>query len=431
MIGSYLDLVRILLESIGLLIILLLIFRRHILSVFDPLFIYLVTQAFSIELAFLQIGNVQHVINFLCCQVAFSAGFILCAGRSLQSGQSGKTLLLEANPKLISQIKLFAIISCIVVVLCNMYLIKTTGFAILAEDPSAAKTETFIESGGLGIIRRINWGMLYVTALILLYLYFYKKQITYLLLAALLLLVLVVSGSKGALLYFIALIPLLQQFRDIKSKPQFRVLNRSKYILFGGGFVLALFIVFVGLQGTLDDAIFGLGSRFLFFGDAMLYYYDKFSVAHFSTNNFRTFLYDELNGPLGFLRLVPYEKPLGFKMVDYQLMFEGSTVFGPNVPYYVKGHIYFGPAGAIIYAFCIGALVGLARKTFYTLLHQPSNILSALFIIHLNVVIYNLPQDSQLFIGVLFDTILLSLPIYLFAIIYLYGNPKILQPVNT
>lgn len=424
MIESYLDLGRIVLQGLGILLLLLLIYRSHILSVFDPLTIFLVTQAFSIELAFLLLDEVDYLINFLSCQFAFTFGFLLFAGSPVKRTSFNETKLLKPNLHALSLIKLFAVLSFIIIIACNIYLIRATGVGLLADDPSAAKAEVFLDSGGLGIIRRVNWGMLYLCALFCIYLYLFKRSFLYLAFSIVLLLLLLLSGSKGVLLYFIALIPLLYQFKDVRARSEFQFLNGSKYVMLVGGFALAIYIIFSGMKGSLQEAFFGLGSRFLFFGDAMLYYYDKFSVKHFSVYNMGTFLFDEFNGPLGFLRIFPYEKPLGFKMVDYQLMFEGDTIFGPNVPYYVKGHIYFGSVGAVLYSFVVGGIVGMVRNWFYKLLERPVSILKALLIVHLNITIFSFPQDSQLFIGVLFDTLVLSLPIWLFWSVMLFDRKK-------
>jgi len=105
---------------------------------------------------------------------------------------------------------------------------------------------------------------------------------------------------------------------------------------------------------------------------------------------------------------------LGFELVDYRSVTTSfQSTFGPNVPYYVKGYIYFGAIGAVVYSFIIGAVIGLVRKQLYLLQIYKSSLTKKLLVIHLNIIIYGLAQDSQFFISVIFDTF------FLFALIYI------------
>jgi hypothetical protein len=426
MITDYFGLLRIGLQGILILLLLLLLYKNHVISVFDPLFVFLVTQAFSIELAFIQLP-VSALINFLFCQLFFVIGFLLFAGRSIKKRQITNHTFLQPDPLTLSSIKIFAVIICIIIILANIFLISQRGVALFADDPSAAKGENF-QGGGFGFIRRINWGILYLCSLFLIYLILYKRTITYLLLSFFLIFILILSGSKGVLLYFISLIPLLSKFSEVKRLPTFRWMNLSKYILLGGGVVMSLVIIAAGSRGTIEEAVFGLGTRFLFFGDAILYYYDKFSVKHFSVYSFKDYIPYELNPILGFFRLVEYQRPLGFDLVEYQSGSYEDTVFGPNVPYFVKGHIFFGPVGAVVYSFVIGGTVGWVRSLFYKVLENPKGILYTLIIIHLNLSIFGLPQDSQLFLNIMFDTFFQAIPVYLLIHLLLKKGPLQKQP---
>jgi hypothetical protein len=149
-------------------------------------------------------------------------------------------------------------------------------------------------------------------------------------------------------------------------------------------------------------------------------------VKHFSNLNFFDLVKEDFNSVAGLLRLVPYKRPIGFDMVEYQVGISLDTVFGPNVPYYVKGHIFFGALGAIVYSCFVGAVVGYVRRLYYNLLNTQHSILHMLLVIHLNLIIVSYPQDSNYFITVVFDTIILSAPFYLIG--YLILKSSTLQP---
>jgi hypothetical protein len=119
------------------------------------------------------------------------------------------------------------------------------------------------------------------------------------------------------------------------------------------------------------------------------------------------------------MRIVPYSKPLGFRLID-AFMGGNSDTFGPNVPFYVKGNIYFGYYGAFVYSFFLGGTIGFTRNLFYRMIRKStSSILMILLILHLNLIIFGIAQDSQLFISKLFDTVMLSLPIII-VVLYLH-----------
>ncbi len=410
-IESYQELWQICLQAVFILLILVAIYWRHIISFFDPLFFYLVTQAFSIELGFLVIPQ-EYLIHFLFCQLFFTIGFFVFAGKPISKRKIVYASFLKPDPLTLSTIKVFAVVVCFIIVLANLFLISQKGVALLADDPSAAKGENF-QGGGFGFIRRINWGILYLCALFLIYMILYKRSIWYLLLSFLLIFILMLSGSKGVLIFFMSLVPMIAKFKDVKSLKTFKWMVISQYILFGAGFILAISIISATVKGSSEEAMFSLGKRFLFFGDAMLYYYNPFAIKHFAVYNYKDFIPYELNPILGFFRLVTYTQPLGFELVEFTTSIYEDTVFGPNVPYYVKGYIFFGKYGAFVYAFVIGGIFGWVRSLYYDLLEKPKSVLVALLVIFLNLSIPGLPQDSQLYINIMFDTFFQAVPIYL------------------
>jgi hypothetical protein len=192
-------------------------------------------------------------------------------------------------------------------------------------------------------------------------------------------------------------------------------LYKLQYILVTSVLLLSSYIVATVIGQDYTAIIESLGTRMLLFGDSVLYYYTSDSIAYFSYIKSISYLGDELNPILGFFRLVEYNRPLGFLLVDYNtnFAFEAST-FGPNVPYYTKGYIYFGPFGAIAYSFFIGGVVGFVRQLIYT--NAIRSQIGSVLVIHLNLIIFSIAQDSQLFISILFDTLIISLPFVLLTI---------------
>lgn len=423
MIQSFTELFKVLAGTALIFGVLFFIFRKHILHIFDPLLYYIIAQSFSIELGFLTIHDTVYLINFLVCELFFLIGFFSFVGKALKKQELANSVFFRKTyTQQLSVIKWYSIFGVIIIVIANLILIKINGIALFSDDPSAAKVDNFTEGGGLGIIRRMNWGMLYLIGFALLVLFMIRKSNQYILLFMLLLLVPALSGSKGALLYFIFAVTLLSCYRDIKSSTSFSKLRIGSYALLLFAVFLSGIIVSGSNDEGINDKLFKLATRFLYFGDAILYYYNDDSIHHFAKYNALSFFKDELNPVLGFFRLVPYEQPMGFRLINYYFNINSET-FGPNTPYYVKGNIYFGYFGAFGYSFVIGSVIGFVRSRFYKMIRKGSSLLYAIAILHLNIVIYTLAQDSQLFTSVFFDTLIISLPLFIVSL-YLHFSKK-------
>jgi len=210
------------------------------------------------------------------------------------------------------------------------------------------------------------------------------------------------SGSKGALFSFLQIIGYVVYRRDLISN---RVNQRLKLI----SIVLAVAAVFLGvavLYAVTRDwslAAGGLLRRVLLQGDVIIYYYDPGVLPHFASLGPLDYIYMILNPLLGGLRLVPYEFPLGFQMVTYYLgnPYVSEFAFGPNTPFFVAGHAYFGSYFGVIYCGVVGYVVARLRSLF--LKAQNVSPLRLMWLLALAVLVYNLPVEVNLFTSPLMD----------------------------
>ena len=422
MLESLNDLWRILAETSAIFLILFLIYRKHIFHLFDPLLFYLVAQSFTIELAFIVIDNIQYLINFLGCELCFIIGFLFAAGKPLQKNNFKASALFKTPDVFeISVLKWYAIFGFIILLIANIIFIKVNGLIILADNPSAAKVESYTSGNGLGIVRRMNFGLLYFVGISIAAMFLIKNRFKYIILLVILVLIIATSGSKGALFYFIILIAFLSSFTDIRKSLSFKKLKvASSLILILAIFLIAILISSGSTDDTFQDKLFKLVTRFLFFGDSIIYYYHNSTITYFSHYNIKDFFIDEFNSILGLFRLTTYSQPLGFRLMNFYYNINQDT-FGPNIPYYIKGNIYFGYYGAFIYSFIVGCVVGFIRRLFYSLVRNGSpSLIYALFIIHININVTTFAQDSQLYINQLSDTLFLSMPILFVSLLLHY-----------
>lgn len=418
MIENFDELFLILFQTLIIFGVLFAIYKKQIFSFFDPLLFYIITQSFSIELGILQISNWGYLISFLLCQLFFAFGFNYVAKTITKNNIINDTdLLFEKN-----EYKFwvyFTIIGFIIVVLANIYLISIQGVILFSDDPTTSKVSAFEGGGGIGAVRRINWGLLNLVNLSTLFIFLKTKKKFFLIMLIVLMLIAVSGGAKSSLLVYVVLLAFLGQFKSIYQTDVFKVIDKVKVPLIISGVLLSLFIIGSNVVG-LSDSVLGLGIRFLYFGDIIFYYYNTDAVTHFQQLGFLDFIYYELNPFLGILRITPYLSPLSFEMVKYSFSHNEvlEVVTGPNLPYYVKGHIFFGKFGALIYSFLIGALIAYFRNLMFKKHYSYSKYLLLIFI---NLSVFSFAQDSALTLSVLFDTFIFSLiPIFI-SLIFIYS----------
>ena len=409
MIENFNDLFKVIWQAALIFLVLYFLYKKQITSVFDPLFFFLITQAFSTTLALIQIKDFGYLINYLTCQVFFAMGFNLVTTKikNITIDDTGVNWK-KGEYKVLAYFTFFGFL---LVVLANIYLISLQGIILFQDDPTSGKVATFESGGGIGAVRRINWGLINLISILTIYLYVKTKKKNYILMCLVLMLIAISGGSKSSLLIYVSIIAIFGLYKSFKFSKTFQIIDRFKAPILFSGLILAVFIV-IG-NGDLNDALLGLGIRFLYFGDVILYYYEPNPVSHFQKLNFFDFFKYEFNSLLGMMQLVPYLNPIGNDMVIYSFSHGESLdiTTGPNLPFYVKGHIFFGALGAIIYSFIVGVIVGKMRTLLFT--NKTSNT-KIIIVVFLNVIIFSYPQDSGLTLSNLIDTIIFSIiPLFL------------------
>lgn len=421
MIENFDDLFLILFQTILIFGVLFSIYKKQIFSFFDPLLFYILTQAFSIELGILQISDLGYLASFLFCQLFFAIGFNFVAKSIRNNNVIDDSALLFGQNEYKFWVY-FAVFGFIIVVFANLYLISVQGVILFSDDPTSGKVAAFEGGGGIGAVRRINWGLLNLVNLAVIFIYVKTHNRFFLVMLLILVLIAVSGGAKSSLLVYIVLLAFLGQFKSINKTNTFKAIEKVKIPLLGVGIALSIFIIGANAEG-LGDSVLGLGIRFLYFGDILFYYYNKDAVTHFQQLDLIDFLNYELNPFLGIFRIVPYLPPLSFEMVKYSFM-KGEVldvVTGPNLPYYVKGHIFFGKFGGLIYSFLVGSFIALARNLLFT---KHNSYTMYLLIIFINLNVFSFAQDSTLTMSVLFDTIVFSIVPILMALVFIYSPSK-------
>ncbi len=350
--------------------------RKYIFFWFDPLLFYIVfnsvSTAFVIYLYFWekQIKGF-YMFTFALSSAGLLIGLILGSKAALKkiSAQKINTTVVRNYDEVFD---IFMVLSVFILIGSNIAMLISVGtLPILSDNPSVAKVELY--TGGWGLVRRIDLVLInFIFSIALLKLFHPLNKISLqkkvygsacILIA---ILILFTMGSKGSLisllnsLFGISIINVF--FSARVPAAQHNAGNLKKIKIFGKyAFVAALaymavVIVKTGVQTSATNSfvtrLVGSGDTFYFF-----YVYDLY-------HNFKLgpldFISHIINPLLGFLRLAPYEYPIGAYILYYAIDFPLSS-FGPNAQHHIEGLLYFGRAGAFFYSLGIGFIIAWIR----------------------------------------------------------------------
>lgn len=318
-------------------------------------------------------------------------------------------------------LKIYTYIICILYLVSNSYIFISKGIPLLSDVPTEDKISVF---EGNGLLRRISFlGNIIPINLILLICISKRNNKTNICLLIIYSIFKLLLGSKGSI---VGLIFPLYYF--ITQKNLFKIhLNfkkYTKYFIVIGLIALSAIFSIVSRESEAEggNIWYSLGFRLMEFGDVMLYYSSNVVQDAFNNKNILNFVPDELNGILGMLRLTPYNEPLGFLMVKAFNRMNFDTVTGPNTLFLVKGHIYFGFIGGLLYSYCCGFLFTKLRQYFFQM--QIRDIFWYSMVAYAFFNCMGLLRESSGFISNLFDYCFYTFPILFISEIIsrLYGK---------
>lgn len=384
------------------LIILFFLFKRFLYSYLDPHI--LVIQLLAASLSF-SIDS-PFFLYVLFAAFSFYCGMISISTKVKRCQEVGE--LID-----VSLLKYYSIIFFIIYVFANIYLYKDTQIPLFADNPTEEKVASFSE--GSGWLRRIIFVSSILPICFSLLILFSEKKKKYIFMLFAYIGISVLMGAKSSFLHIVFVLSFLYTQNSFKNKSNamfYTIVKRYTWLAFLLGFAIFTFIVLKEADTEGGNFFYSIGFRLMAAGDVMLYY--KFDWIRNSFNyNWGDFIPDEVNGITGMLRIAQYKDPIGYVMVKEYLGRELSTVLGPNAPFFIKGHIYFGYVGGIIYCFIIGLVYAWYRKKIFMM--RPRNIFLYTFSLNIFFLLINFLKESGMFISRLFDLCIISIPIILIS----------------
>jgi oligosaccharide repeat unit polymerase len=390
-------------------IIILLFFRKYLTSIFDPIIFILLAISSSLAIS----CENYFFVYVLISSLAFFLSFYF-VGNPLPSK---KIIVYENND--LNLLLIFTYIYFFLYIIINLYLFWTSGIPLFTKNPTLNKVIMY--NDGLGFIRRINFSSNFLTICIFLSFILSKEKKIFFIMLLINVIITVISGSKSGLLYIIFIVWYIIQndFLWTSTNLYLRKMIKStiKY-LFITSIIIFIAISIIESKNEDSSPFFSILFRLMEFGDVMIYYSVDYVRDYFSHLGIIDYFRYELNGIFGMLRLDNYLEPIGYQLVkaywNKDNLFNGA-ILGPNALFFVKGHIFFGYIGGVIYSFLIGFTVAFARKKILN--SQIKNI----FIFALSTYLFfTLPvflKEFSLAFSMCVDLIIFFSPIFLISLL--------------
>jgi oligosaccharide repeat unit polymerase len=333
------------------------LFKKYLLSVFDPFLFIVLMMASSLSLS--TDSNFFFYVFFSI--LAFTIGFRLIKLPVRCDVKIDKLVDLRL-------LEIFTILFFILYVSLSIYFLRLSGVPLFSDNPTEAKISRFVE--GTGWIRRIFFLSNFLLICICLLIIVSKKKVLFLIMFVTYFLLSIMQGSKSGALGIVAVFWYLYKQDNLWSDSVIYIKrlikSKMKYFLMTTAILfLSIVIKEAEIEEEGGNPIFAIGFRLMEFGDVMIYYKTQIVRDSFANFNFVDYFLYEFNSIFGMLRLTDYYEPMGYQMVkafwSTSSLFD-DVVLGPNTVFFVRGHIFFGYIGGIIYSFLIGILTAYFRK---------------------------------------------------------------------
>lgn len=377
-------------------------YKKFVTSIFDPLFTYVYTTAFS-SILIIYILEPKFVVHYFVCQLCVGIGFWIT--QKYHWVKNEERIRFKFGGR--EQLAVTVYILLFVYFLTNAYTLFERGSAFLSDDPYAR--ETNFESG-FGIFRRINWGVGSFLCAGVTILYLTKPKRIFFYLLFLLAFLTALEGTKSSLLRIVIIVASLL-FHPFFAE-QKEVVKKLKRLAPVGGLAVVGAALFILAKESNDNLLLSLVRRLIYGADVVIYFYrpqNEYLQTAYTPLDFIAYITNPITG---FLHLTPYVEPFGSVMVSNTRtgLLKTDVYLAPNTPFYIEGQIFFGYYGAFLYSLVLGMLFSLIRRIFFTMIQGSyfTLALACTFLFHsINIVI-----ESNFFVTTCFNTCLFVVPVY-------------------
>lgn len=378
-------------------------FRRFMYSIFDPFITIILTWA-SLWALSLRTNLCVYIILSI---VSLWLGMYVASPTRIKRNFSSIKINDEYT------FKLYTYLLFTIYIFISLYIFSRSGIPIFSSSPTEEKVAIW---KGVGYLRRIKFISPVILINLIILLQISKHQVKYWLLIIMFCIIQILYGAKSGLLIFIFIFYYLMTQKNLFLHTNLSLKKIKKIIIVSLFISIPVLISIVQKEAEIEGQkwVYSLLFRLMEFGDVMLYYGDT-DIQTFFRNNYHwsNFLGDELNGILGMLRITPYSQPLGYIMACEWRGYENDIILGPNCISIIKGHIYFGVIGGLVYSFICGYIFAKIRKYYFSI--SIKNLYTYSFFTFIFFTLPTFYRESGMFYSQIFDCFLLSIPLLFFS----------------
>ena len=413
------------------LIVYLLLYRKYIFSIFDPLVFAVVATALANATVFYLYFDEQIKLDyfqrFVITELGFLAGFFLIRPLKRQPEKCQIIIDTKWYDSTLFVSSLFYWSSMLHIAL-QLLTYGIVGLPILMD----SRLTTYAGGTGFGFVGRIVDVVGATGTILLFYRIFYKRYVgvnrlynyVYLIF---LIFFLIVSGNKTNLVFLVYYLFLLQmcmsRFMDGKVQMINRKIAKTQLWLFLISIPLIFFVIYVQYVITVGssdnlDAFSSLLFRILSFGDIYYMTFPHEVILRMNHDNAFMQLFKDF---LGTYRIVPWQQlptDCGIEVMNYH---GGNANVGPNARYNYFAMLYFGSFGQVFYCFILGLVTSFIRNTLYR--NLPNRMIFIILYILVNFNLLYILQDQSYTFGHNLNILLIFPPLFgLSTITYLVVN---------
>jgi len=426
---NYVDFFLLAENNVGLLILLtlgavfiyLIIYRKYILSVFDPMFFAIVASGLAnsivFYLYFLDQIRYYYFQSFLITEVCFILGFFIFKPiKSVSFYLSNKCVSKKKSSYDKNFITIMFYWASVIHVISQITTYAVVGLPILME----SRLTAYSGGSGFGLVGRFVDVSSGIGIFLLFYRMFYcrptslNKIYNYLYLFFVII-SFILSGNKTNLLFLIYYLFILNMFMlkidgaAIEQKIKKTLRLQRLFLFISIPLVFAIQLITSTGEVNFNDSMLVLMKRIVSFGDIYYLTLPNDVISQLAIG--QSSLLQLFKDPLGVLRIVPWsELPIdsGFAVTDYHF---GIQTAGPNPRYNYFAMLYYDILGQGIYCFLVGVVISFIRNKLFYLM--PKNIFFGCIYASVSINIIYAFQDMPTLVLHLFS-IVLVLPVILF-----------------
>lgn len=395
----------------------LLIYRKNIYSLFDPLLYFLIFSSAGYSVVFILFFSEKidsyYVVHFLMTQIALIIGFLLFKPINLKRIKQTNYFF---HLRITRRIKAIYVISSILYIVAHLILYIFKGIPLFMFSRLDATT------GGFGLVSSISITTSIIVLTMLSYKYFlrFKFGTFDYIMIVMFIICSILSGSKSVFIGSIFIMFYVAYFISVKlSAPiiikKFNKIAYKIFLLAAVSSVLILFLLFD--ENPLIKIIF----RIVMTGDIFMMAYVDNNIEELKGNFLNLALPYKLVDILG----LEHVRAIGNQLIT--IVYGSMDNSGPNARHNIFGYLSFGYMGSILFSFLIGLLIGFLRNKLIVLMKRNLESLT-IFVLILSG-IFSIETDFNNAIFSYISKIIVFVPIYLLSYIVTNRQRKVVNNV--